>query len=205
MKGYALFAAALVAVAFGFTACGDDDPPSGPGLDYTEQRITGYRMQYSMKLADPNVRDIADVLVTYIDADGKQVEDTMDGRTWNKTVVMPNGSAQNCGLAARFSAKDNPVFAHDEYDFSVDLESVFSRMYANGKVLTLAWPTNEKWKGILRPDNDGNFRTLRSADYLQTSYGREDIDSTLTYFNFTYKLLDVGRDTIIFNDFDFRQ
>ena len=187
-NGYLLLAAATLALASGVASC--DDPPTGDGIDYTEKVVTGYRMQYNMKLADPNVREVADVLVTYIDAEGKEVEDTMDGQEWQKTVVMPSGKEQTYGLAARFASKQSPVMSQDEYDFAVDLTSGIYTLYSNGSAMMLAWATN---------------RATRSASYLVTPQAREDMDTTFTYFNFTNRRLESGRDTIIFNKFDFKK
>ena len=158
-NGYVLLAAATLALASGVASCGNDDPPTGDGIDYTEKVVTGYRMQYNMKLADPNVREVADVLVTYIDAEGKEVEDTMDGQEWQKTVVMPSGKEQTYGLAARFASKQSPVMSQDEYDFAVDLTSGIYTLYSNGSAMMLAWATNRESQGILKADADGEYRT----------------------------------------------
>ena len=53
-NGYVLLAAATLALASGVASCGNDDPATGDGIDYTEKVVTGYRMQYNMKLADPS-------------------------------------------------------------------------------------------------------------------------------------------------------
>ena len=204
-NGYVLLAAATLALASGVASCGNDDPPTGDGIDYTEKVVTGYRMQYNMNLADPNVREVADVLVTYFDAEGKEVEDTMDGQEWQKTVVMPSGKEQTYGLAARFASKQSPVMSQDEYDFAVDLTSGIYTLYSNGSAMMLAWATNRESQGILKADADGEYRTTRSASYLVTPQAREDMDTTLTYFNFTNRRLESGRDTIIFNKNDFKK
>lgn len=204
INGYMPFAAALAAVALGVAACGNDDSPSGPGIDYGDKYVTGYRMEYSVKLADPNVHEVADVLVTYIDADGSELEDTLYGQEWAKTVVMPKGNSQTYGLAARFASKEAPVLTHDTYDFAVDLTSRIFTLYSTGSQMLLASPTNHVSKGILLPDNDGETRSVRSASYLVTPQAREDMDTTTTYFNFTSMKLESGRDTLIYNDFNFQ-
>lgn len=200
---YAPFAAALVAVALGFSSCGNDDTPSGPGLDFGEKYVSGYKTDYSITLSDPNVHEVADVLATYIDADGSEKNDTVEGQKWTKTVVMAPGTSQTYGLALHFASKPTPVLTQDEYDFGADITSHVTVLYSNGTSMALMWPKGNVFKGILRPDNDGNFRTVRASSYLVTPQAREDIDTTMVYFNFTNKRLESGKDTLIYNKFSF--
>ena len=95
--------------------------------------------------------------------------------------------------------------SQDEYDFAVDLTSGIYTLYSNGSAMMLAWATNRESQGILKADADGEYRTTRSASYLVTPQAREDMDTTFTYFNFTNRRLESGRDTIIFNKFDFKK
>lgn len=193
-------AAMAVAVPLALASCGDDDAPSGPGLDFGEKSITGYRTEYALQLADPNVREVADVQVEYYDADGSMKKDTLEDGAWTKTVVYAPGKDRVYALSARYLPKAAPVATHDTYDFAVSLRATVDILYSNGTNMRWATARNHTYKGILAPNEDGEFSTVRSASYLLSTYGREEMDTTGTYFNITYRELPSGKDTLIYNN-----
>ena len=195
-------AAMAVAATLALASCGDDDAPSGPGLDFGEKAITGYRAEYALQLADPNVEEVARVQVEYYDADGSMKKDTVEGSAWTKTVTYAPGKDRVYALSARYLPKDAPVATHDAYDFAVSLRGTVDILYSNGSYLRWATARNHTYKGILAPNEDGEFSTVRSASYLLSTYGREEMDTTGTYFNITYRELPSGKDTLIYNSMD---
>ena len=195
-------AAALCgAIALGMTACGDDDAPGGPGLDYGEKVVTGYRMDYNVSLADPDVHEVADVIVEFVGADGSISRDTMDGQMWHKTVSFPLATKVTYGLAARFAAKDAPTLTKEQYDFAADLTSHVYTTYNNASPMPLLSPKNHTGKGILLPLQDGSSNTVRSAGYLSSQAGREDIDTTSVSYYQTIERLQSGADTLLISTF----
>ena len=195
-------AAMAVAATLALASCGGDDAPSGPGLDFGEKAITGYRAEYALQLVDPNVEEVARVQVEYYDADGSMKKDTVEGSAWTKTVTYAPGKDRVYALSARYLPKDAPVATHDAYDFAVSLRGTVDILYSNGSYLRWATARNHTYKGILAPNEDGEFSTVRSASYLLSTYGREEMDTTGTYFNITYRELPSGKDTLIYNSMD---
>ena len=55
------------------------------------------------------------------------------------------------------------------------------------------------WGVLYKKYKDGDFSTRRTADYILTTYGKEELDTTATYFNITYRELASGKDTLIYN------
>lgn len=194
--------ALAAALAAGLASCGGDDAPSGPGLDYGDKTVSAYRIAYTVQLADPAVRDVADVLVEYLDADGTMKKDTLDGGAWTKTVAFAPGKERNYGLLARYSPREDALATKDAYDFAVSLSAPLYILYTNGSSMLWATLRNHTYKGILAPNKDGDFSTRRTADYLLTTYGQEEMDTTATYFNITYRELASGKDTLIYNSME---
>ena len=202
-KNFCMPAAAALcgAIALGMTACGGDDAPGGPGLDYGEKVVTGYRMDYNVSLADPDVHEVADVIVEFVGADGSISRDTMDGQMWHKTVSFPLATKVTYGLAARFAAKDAPTLTKEQYDFATDLTSHVYTTYNNASPMPLRSPKNHTGKGILLPLQDGSSNTVRSAGYLSSQAGREDIDTTSVSYYQTIERLQSGADTLLISTF----
>lgn len=202
-KNLLTLAAACAVVVGGFASCGDSDDPSGPGLDFSDPVVTGYRMDYRLELSDQHIGEVADVLVEYIDADGNTLCDTVEGQTWAKSVTFPKGSRQVYGLAARFSPKGAPELTQDAYDFAVDLGSHLYVLYSNRSPMLNGTPANHASKGILKPRQDGSYNTERSAGYLLTQYGREDMDTTTVDYCVVSERLESGRDTSYYISFPY--
>lgn len=188
--------------AFAMAACGDSDAPSGPGLDYGDKVVSGYRMEYSVELADPNVREVADVLVEYVGADGTTMRDTMEGATWQKTVAFGPSGDHTYGLAARFASTGGPA-AQASYDFGADITSRLYVTYTNASPMFYMSTVNDSSYGILKPLLDGSFNTVRSAAYVTSPLGRADIDTTAVAYCFAIKRLESGKDSLVKSRFPF--
>ena len=181
-KRIALIAAAVGFAAFSVVSCGGNDEPSGSGNDYVWENLSGYRIEYNVKLKDPNVTEVADVLVEYLGSDGGTYKDTLKGSEWTKTVSIPLGKTIKYGLEARYFAKDDAVLTHDRYDFGIDLTSPFYNVYLDGPAVQMAKVTGHGYAGILNVEGAIEPNITRSKAYLMTSDGKEDVDSTNTYF-----------------------
>lgn len=172
------------AVAASLVACAGKEEYNG--LDHDEVKYDGetvaYKVYYTVKLNDPAVREVADVLVRYVDADGTVKQDTMDGATWQKPVVFTKSATMNYGLIARYFAKANPALTNDTYNFGVDLSSKMYQMSSMGDSMQIAVLRSQTGEctGILKYDGGTMDR-----ETVLTEYGADRIDSTTVYYRLT--------------------
>ncbi len=207
MKKRKCSAALAVMVTAALVACGDSDDPTGDDIfagNVISRVRSGYKIVYGVELADANVMEAADVLVEYLDADGNVQKDTVRDSVWVQTVNFDKSSTHTYGLAARYSPKDNPVLTQDTYDFDIDLSSPLYITYTDGTEMLWATLRNRVYDGILKKDGDGNLRSERSRDYLTTSYGRDDMDTTITSYMVTISTLSSSKDTLIYSTFEWQ-
>lgn len=102
MKNFAkflgMFSLALCAVLF--TGCSSDD--DGGTLPPTGKKTPG--VEYGLHLND-DMLNLADVVVTYWDAEGQLVKDTLTEADWDKTFTLTK--SQQIGMSVTVVAKDN--------------------------------------------------------------------------------------------------
>ena len=148
-------AAVLGLTAFSAVSCGDDDNNSGGGGTTPPTDIVSYKIKYTVKLTDPNIMEAADVLVEYLDTDGRTQKDTVKEAQWTKEVSLMKGKKVNYGLEARLFAKQNPELTKDTYNFDIDISSPMFNVYNNGENYFSANVRSHGHGGILS-DNVSN-------------------------------------------------
>lgn len=155
------------------------------GLDHDNQYSgddVAYRVNYTVKLDDANVHEVADVKVQYIDADGNIQTANIDGTQWQQPVTYRIAATMNYGLAVRYFSKDNATLTHDTYGFGANLSSPMYKISSEGDSLyygTLRSNSGEA-DGVVKYYNG----TMDKAE-AQTPDGREMIDTTMVYFRLT--------------------
>lgn len=156
------------------------------GLDYDGETVA-MKVFYNVKLSDPNVHEVANVLVQYIDSLGNTQQDTLNGDTWAKAVVYKRMSTMNYGLAAHYFSKKNATLTKESYHFGADLTSKVFQISSMGDSLQVGKFTslkNEKdneCTSILRYYKDSSMDKAEAS----TQAGRDAIDTTMVYFRLT--------------------
>lgn len=151
------------------------------GIKY-EGETVAYKVNYTVKLNDPNVHEVADVLVQYIDAEGSVRQDSVTGIQWQKPVTYKKTATMEYGLAAHFFAKRNPSSTAVAYDFGADLSSALLQLSSAGDSLQIAVLRSQKddCTGLLRY---GDGKMSREEALSQDGAGR--MDTTSVYFRYT--------------------
>ncbi len=175
------FAAAFFAVLSPFLSvgCSENDDSGSNRKAYTGPTVAE-KLYYTVQLNDPNVLEVADLLVQYLKADGSIVQDTVRSSRWSKSVVFTPGKDVFFSLAAKYFAKDITSPSKSSYDFGLSLSSPLYYMNAKGDSL---------FAGSVKPresDCSGIFKfpqTTLAAAEIQSGLWRKDIDSTMIYFN----------------------
>lgn len=175
-KKIAILVASLGFIAFAATSCGDDDP-SGPGTTNPPSTLSSYQMKYAVVVTDPNIFEVADVVVEYIDTPDTVVRDTVKSGEWSKLVKLNKSKTVRYGLEARLFAKDNATLTQSQYDFHVNIASQFFNVFSNGEAYYQATFNSDKAAGIF---NRTSTKVAKAE--LQGEEGKQLINSSSTYF-----------------------
>lgn len=128
----------MMAVALGvlaFAACGDDDPTTPPPGDDLKP-MAAYSVQ-----ATADLLEVADVVVTYYDANGNaQTETITTTDVWQKKVSVTAGKNVGCSVrvtpVAQNAGGDNAPIAKSgaTYDLGLSFGHVFYEVDENGAI-----------------------------------------------------------------------
>lgn len=175
------FAAAFLAALSPFliAGCSESDDSGSNRNAYTGPTVAE-RLSYTVKLNDPNVLEVADLLVQYLKADGSIAQDTVRTGRWSNTVTFTPGKDVYFTLAAKYFAKNVASPSKSSYDFGLSLSSPLYYMNAKGDSLFIGYvkPREGDCSSIFKLTQT----TLTAAEIL-SEQGRADIDSSMIYFN----------------------
>ena len=108
MKKFFYMSVLVLMAALTLTSCGSDDSKDEPSGSKT--------IVYSASVSfSQDMIDICDVTLTYKDADGKTVAETIKSTTWSKTFNVKKLPAV-VGAKCDFKLKDGVQLTKDKYD-----------------------------------------------------------------------------------------
>ena len=120
-KFYLLLFSVLASLSvFTFTACDDDEK-------IEEEIIETAKVKYSCQ-ATSDLAELVDMVIVYVDKDGKEVSEKLEGLTWNKEIVVKKPFKANVQIKCNKKGDFTP---NKEY-YEIGLEViVHERMYRN--------------------------------------------------------------------------